>query len=504
MDEVRELEEREPLPKPKTEDDYDGADYTPLSIQVAAARGRRRSSARARWGSSAASRPAGEGTSGRDAGRVAASAAGACTGERQGERERQGEAWCTRQLTCGSGRTATSTAGSKPAGVATAPKHARVTSAKGWLQAQIPTSERQRLKSEAQATRKRLSAPQLKTVEQWTAGKGMVRRIQTGKVSAATADAFDQAMHDAPKVDGLVYRGVKPGSELAKLAERMRPGTTLRLDEPVSTSVEPGQASSFGTVMFEIESPAAAYVAGVGSKFAYEQEAVLAPGHFKVSTVETVKMHFPGHGVYPVRVIKLQDVSQGERSWRHVDRSALKRAAPDTPDDTDDGDRSDRFTQGDGPGAFYVVNGAQAGRAAGAVTNPGGTERLHEYWVHGEGAKQIAWGTPGDFDRCVMHLGKFIRDPKGRTVASQGAAAPGHIQHVAQHLGAQGHAEKQAIRKAVGIDARTGPPGHDWHGNKARGRSGGGGRRRRRVGCGEGRGIEGAALMAELATPSDQ
>lgn len=54
-----------------------------------------------------------------------------------------------------------------------------------------------------------------------------------------------------------------------------------------------------------------------------------------------------------------------------------------------------------------------AARAAGAVTNPEGTERLHEYWVHGEGAAKIAWGSPGDFDRCVLHLGKFIRDPKG-------------------------------------------------------------------------------------------
>ena len=38
-DEVRELEEREPIPKPKDADDYDGQDYTPLQIQVAAARG---------------------------------------------------------------------------------------------------------------------------------------------------------------------------------------------------------------------------------------------------------------------------------------------------------------------------------------------------------------------------------------------------------------------------------------------------------------------------------
>lgn len=51
--------------------------------------------------------------------------------------------------------------------------------------------------------------------------------------------------------------------------------------------------------------------------------------------------------------------------------------------------------------------------AAGQVTNPEGTEKLHEYWVHGEGAAKIGWGTPGDFDRCVMHLGKYLADPKG-------------------------------------------------------------------------------------------
>src|SRR5260221_11521102 len=51
-----------------------------------------------------------------------------------------------------------------------------------------------------------------------------------------------------------------------------------------------------------------------------------------------------------------------------------------------------------------------------AETSPGdarATERLHEYWVHGEGAAKIRWGEPGDFDRCVRHLGKFISDPQG-------------------------------------------------------------------------------------------
>lgn len=58
-------------------------------------------------------------------------------------------------------------------------------------------------------------------------------------------------------------------------------------------------------------------------------------------------------------------------------------------------------------------HGAEILRAGGMVTNPSGTERLHEYWVHGEGAAKIRWGQPGDFQRCVDHLGKYIRDPKG-------------------------------------------------------------------------------------------
>jgi hypothetical protein len=39
VDEIRALEELEPLPRPTDPTDYDGRDYTPLMIQVAAARG---------------------------------------------------------------------------------------------------------------------------------------------------------------------------------------------------------------------------------------------------------------------------------------------------------------------------------------------------------------------------------------------------------------------------------------------------------------------------------
>lgn len=37
-----------------------------------------------------------------------------------------------------------------------------------------------------------------------------------------------------------------------------------------------------------------------------------------------------------------------------------------------------------------------------------GTEKLMRYWAEGEGAAKIRWGVPGDFDRCVTHLGKYV------------------------------------------------------------------------------------------------
>jgi hypothetical protein len=43
------------------------------------------------------------------------------------------------------------------------------------------------------------------------------------------------------------------------------------------------------------------------------------------------------------------------------------------------------------------------------VATPGdGTAKLMAYWAHGEGAAKIQWGMPGDFDRCVMHLSKYV------------------------------------------------------------------------------------------------
>lgn len=53
---------------------------------------------------------------------------------------------------------------------------------------------------------------------------------------------------------------------------------------------------------------------------------------------------------------------------------------------------------------------------AGQEATPGDARAvamLTQYWTHGTGAAKIAWGSPGDFDRCVAELGKHVRDPQG-------------------------------------------------------------------------------------------
>ncbi len=48
-----------------------------------------------------------------------------------------------------------------------------------------------------------------------------------------------------------------------------------------------------------------------------------------------------------------------------------------------------------------------AGREA-SPKDVAATERLMEYWAHGPGAAKIKWGVSGDFDRCVVELGKHV------------------------------------------------------------------------------------------------
>lgn len=40
-------------------------------------------------------------------------------------------------------------------------------------------------------------------------------------------------------------------------------------------------------------------------------------------------------------------------------------------------------------------------------------DRLRRYWTKGQGAIRIAWGTEGDWTRCVTNLSPHLKDAKG-------------------------------------------------------------------------------------------
>ena len=97
-------------------------------------------------------------------------------------------------------------------------------------------------------------------------------------------------------------------------------------------------------------------------------------------------------------------------------------------------------------------------RAAGEATNPGGTERLHQYWVHGEGAAKIRWGDPGDFDRCVTELGKYIHDPQGYcNLAHKAATGMYPAQHAKlEHAGRAAMADSKPHGDVTYADPKNG------------------------------------------------
>jgi len=103
--------------------------------------------------------------------------------------------------------------------------------------------------------------------------------------------------------------------------------------------------------------------------------------------------------------------------------------------------------------------GAAVIRAGGMVTNPSGTERLHQYWVHGEGAAKIRWGQPGDFDRCVLHLGKFIKDPQGYCNLAHHAALgiwPATHAAMEKHAGRSSMADSKPYGNVTYADPKNG------------------------------------------------
>jgi hypothetical protein len=63
----------------------------------------------------------------------------------------------------------------------------------------------------------------------------------------------------------------------------------------------------------------------------------------------------------------------------------------------------------DPPESLTAAGPVKTEDGPGWLTHPIDTDRLRDYWTHGKGAAKIGWGVPGDFNRCRMHLAKYVK-----------------------------------------------------------------------------------------------
>ena|ERR1700743_2152107 len=79
--------------------------------------------------------------------------------------------------------------------------------------------------------------------------------------------------------------------------------------------------------------------------------------------------------------------------------------------------------------------------------------KLWHYWVHGAGSVKIGWGLPGDFDRAVTLLGKYVPpgEVKGLAATMHKAATGMTPAEHAKLLGKSGHHSGRGSRQAAAI-----------------------------------------------------
>lgn len=94
----------------------------------------------------------------------------------------------------------------------------------------------------------------------------------------------------------------------------------------------------------------------------------------------------------------------------------------------------------------------------GWLTHPVDTDRLRDYWVRGPGAAKIAWGSPGDFNRCRANVAEYVKPQHlngycaNRHYDALGTW-PGRGAHAAESLEFTEPAEALSLVASAGIKA---------------------------------------------------
>lgn len=103
-------------------------------------------------------------------------------------------------------------------------------------------------------------------------------------------------------------------------------------------------------------------------------------------------------------------VASGDGGWDVVDLNSFSEDEVAAFDLMDIDEQRDYFRGREGAAPVGFAPGTKDG--PGWITHPTATARIRRYWVRGKGAAKIAWGTPGDFNRCRSQLAKYVQNPE--------------------------------------------------------------------------------------------
>ncbi|MEU6460327.1 NUDIX domain-containing protein [Streptomyces sp. NPDC046976] len=90
---------------------------------------------------------------------------------------------------------------------------------------------------------------------------------------------------------------------------------------------------------------------------------------------------------------------------------------------------------------------AEAKAAGGTDQNRGDAEQLRHWYVRGEGAAQVAWGSPGDFDRCVSIAGRHLSPENAKGYCNLRHKDALGV-YPATHAAAEGKSARRAVLEA--------------------------------------------------------
>lgn len=103
-------------------------------------------------------------------------------------------------------------------------------------------------------------------------------------------------------------------------------------------------------------------------------------------------------------------------------------------------------------------------RGPGWVTYPKDTARIHGYWtLPGKpGYEKIAWGTPGDFDRCRAEVGKYLT-ASGEPEFINQTCALWHNDALGYYPATHAKMERHGLSAAPAISLVASAGGDGWH-----------------------------------------